>query len=261
MANNILMVGHSGFIGQAILSIPTNIQFTLAKNRINLRKRESNDLIIKEAIAKNSVGILNLAWQSNNHDNYHKLKTQSDWHESTEYLTKSAVKAGLKVYLIGTGEDDYPPISNEYAIAKSQLKESLRDLITSGSVVWLRPFYVVSISEMRPRLIRGILESQSSYFAIESPQSTNDFILVEDVALAILRCLENETTGEIDIGSGVLTSNIQVAKIICETQNIPLPQNGNQPKRLGKVANIKYLEKLNWKPAPTYKFLSGKNNE
>jgi len=255
------MLGHTGFIGQAILSTPTDIQFNLSKNRINLENNKSSDLILREAIDTNSKEILDLAWQSNNHDQYDKLETHNDWRKSTEHLARAAVKAGLKIYLIGTCEDNNPPTSNQYAIAKSKLKESLRDLIRSGAVVWLRPFYIVSISEMRPRLIRGILESESSNFTIESPLSTNDFILVEDVAIAILRCLENEATGEIDIGSGLLTTNIKIARLVCEMQNMPIPKTSFQQPKIGKIAEIETLESLNWKPELTLAFLNKEHYE
>jgi nucleoside-diphosphate-sugar epimerase len=261
MASHVLMVGHSGFIGQAILSVPTNIEFLLAKNRLNLEAKELSDLIVNEAIVSNSKGILDLAWQSNDHDNYDKLKTQSDWKRATEYLARSAVKAGLKVYLVGTGEDDHPPTSNDYATAKFQLKESLRDLITSGEVTWLRPFYIVSIIKRRPRIIRGILESESLNFTIKSPQSTNDFVLVEDVASGIVKCLENDLPGEIDIGSGVLTSNLQIARIVCKIENLPMPNIGTQRKVQGGVANLEPLEKTGWRPTFTELFLNGAVNE
>ncbi|WP_157906166.1 NAD-dependent epimerase/dehydratase family protein [Candidatus Planktophila limnetica] len=261
MASHILMVGHTGFIGQAILSMPTNIQFKLTKNRINLEVTESSDLMIKEAITSNCGGILDLAWQSNKHDDYDNLKTHSKWQIETEYLARAAAKAGLKVYLVGTGEDDHPPASNKYATAKFQLKESLRDLIRAGQVIWLRPFYIVSIIQQRPRIIRGILESETSNFTIESPQSTNDFILVEDVALGIIKCLENETSGEIDIGSGALTSNIQIARIVCDLRNLPIPKTGFKPMRQGNIANIENLKKLKWAPTYTKKFLTGAQHE
>lgn len=255
------MVGHSGFIGQAILSTPTNIEFTLAKNRLNLKTKESSDLIVNEAIMSDSKGILDLAWQSNDNDNYDKLKTQSDWQIATEYLARSAVESGLKVYLVGTSEDDHPPTSNKYATAKFKLKESLRDLIISGDVTWLRPFYIVSIIKRRPRIIRGILESESLNFTIKSPQSTNDFVLVEDVASGILSCLENNAPGEVDIGSGILTSNLRLARIVCKIENLPMPNMGFQSTMQGHVANLEYLEKIGWKPTYTKLFLNGDVNE
>lgn len=261
MASRVLIVGHSGFIGQAILSTSTNIQFILSKNRINLKIKESCDLIVQEAIASNSKGVLNLAWQSNNTNDYDNLNNHTAWQEVTEYFARNAVKAGLKVYLVGTGEDNYPEKLNDYAMAKFKLKDSVRELITLGTVTWLRPFYIISVTESRPRLVRGLVNSKMSEFTIESPQSSNDYILVEDVATGIITTIENNLAGEIDIGSGILTSNSEIAEIICKMKDLPLPKTGSQPPKQGVIAKIEILENLNWKPTHTIAFLNKENYE
>ena len=251
MANRVLVVGHSGLLGNAILSIPTNVQFIQAESRMLLGDNEAGKAIVSEAGQKSCTSILNLAWQSNRSDDYDQQTIHLEWCHATELFTRLAVSNGLKVYLIGTCLDSLTVPANEYVSAKIKLKTSLANVIAEGSVTWLRPFFVVSISAKRPRLIRGILSNQSEKFLIRSPDSTNDYVIVEDVASGIVASIENELEGEIDIGSGFLTSNLKLAQWVASKCGVPLPLLGNTPGIAGNVANTSILNEFGWFPKMT----------
>jgi hypothetical protein len=261
MARRVLIVGHSGLIGKAVLLVPSSIEFVLAQARLDLGKNGSGDSLVSEAVQKSCTGILNLAWQSNNSENYDLSDIHSRWQIAMEDFTKVAVKAGLKIYLVGTCLDNEVLEGNSYVSAKSLLKVSLINQIQEGLVTWFRPFFIISLLEMRPRIIRGLLEQDNTHFTVQSPSSTNDYVLVEDVAAGIILSIEEDLFGEIDLGSGVSTSNLEIVKIVSQMHNIHLPALGKKPALHGAIADMQELKDLGWLPRATIKFLSqGKND-
>lgn len=259
MASRVLVVGHSGLIGRAILSAPTSIEFVLAESRINFKPLSAGKFIISEALEKSCSAILNLAWASNSSDDFDNLEVQSDFEHSTEDFARLAIDSGLKMYLVGTCLDSNPFSDNRYVSAKSRLKNSLKEFIEDGSIIWFRPFFIISLTERRPRLVRGILAEPKSSFLIHSPYSTNDYVLVDDIATGIIQSIEGDLRGEIDLGSGILTSNLKIAQIVCQMRDIPLPRLGNRPAKEGVAANIEVLRLRNWQPKATLNFMSGQN--
>jgi len=261
MARRVLIVGHSGLIGKAVLLAPSSIEFVLAEARLDLGKNGSGNSLVSEALQKSCSGILNLAWQSNNSEDYDLSDTHSRWQIAMEDFTKVAVKAGLKIYLVGTCRDNEVLEGNNYVSSKSRLKVSLINQIEKGLVTWFRPFFVISLSEMRPRIIRGLLQAENTHFIVQSPSSTNDYVLVEDVAAGIILSIEEDLLGEIELGSGVSTSNLEIVKIVCQMHNIHLPTLGKKPALHGAIADMQGLKDRGWLPRATLKFLSKGKNE
>ena len=261
MARRVLIVGHSGLIGKAVLSTPSSIEFVHAEARLDLGKNGSGNSLVSEALQKSCSGILNLAWQSNNSENYDLSDIHSQWQIATEDFTKAAVKAGLKIYLVGTCLDNGVLEGNNYVSAKSGLKVALINQIEKGLVTWFRPFFIISLSEMRPRIIRGLLKDKNTHFTVQSPSSTNDYVLVEDVAAGIILSIEEDLLGEIDLGCGVSTSNLEIVNIVCHMNNIPSPILGENPGIHGAVADMQELKDRGWLPRATIKFLSNGKNE
>jgi nucleoside-diphosphate-sugar epimerase len=255
MANRVLVVGHTGLIGTELMSHSSDVTLVPAKSRINLADPNQQFSIILEAINESCDAILCLAWQANSLSNYDDLSVHSSWLDSTYRLAELCVENRIKIYLIGTCLDSDPVSTNRYIQSKSLLKTKLTDEIFSGDVIWIRPFYIVSIDNMRPRIVQSIFSGSQ----VRSPSSSNDYIMVEDLASGLLVVLEKGLSGKIDIGSGFLTTNKELAEAIYSKCQSPPPSFGDFPKTKGVAANMSILSENGWEPKITLEFLKGTN--
>jgi nucleoside-diphosphate-sugar epimerase len=234
---NILIIGGTGFIGYHLAKkcLKKNFKVTsVSKNRpkkIRFLKKvkyiicDINNKKILKKIDNNFDYVVNLGGYV---DHKNKQETYRSHYLGLKKLTKIFIKKKIKKFIqIGS--------SMEYGRVKSPQKEnfncypesiyaiskflSTKHLITlykkkKFPAVILRLYQVYGPNQDKNRLIPIIIDSckNNKSFPCSSGVQLRDFLFVDDLIDAILRCLDKKVEGKIiNIGSGKI---IQVKKII-----------------------------------------------
>ncbi len=140
-----------------------------------------------------------------------------------------------------TGEDSF-------ATAKIELNHFIKDL--NISYRWFRPFFIFGEGQSRNSLIPSLIANLKSGLSpeIRAINNSHDFISVNDVAKAIyLASIDSSVSGEINVGTGVLTPVGQIVKAFHEKFNLEFKYS-YEPKPGLSSNSIKLLNFTNWKP-------------
>lgn len=234
---NILIIGGTGFIGYHLAKkcLKKNFKVTsISKNqpkKIRFLKKvkyiicDINNKKILKKIDNNFDYVVNLGGYV---DHKNKQETYRSHYLGLKKLTKIFIKKKIKKFIqIGS--------SMEYGRVKSPQKEnfncypesiyaiskflSTKHLITlykkkKFPAVILRLYQVYGPNQDKNRLIPIIIDSckNNKSFPCSSGVQLRDFLFVDDLIDAILRCLDKKVEGKIiNIGSGKI---IQIKKII-----------------------------------------------
>jgi len=188
--------------------------------------------------------------------------------ESKRFLSR-AIELGVR-QVVGLGtcieyqiaraplSEETTPISptTTYARCKNELRlaleESARGL--GFGCCWARVFYPYGPGEHPSRLCSSIVRklSQDEPVLLKTPQSTKDYIYIEDLAAALLGVVEQRFSGPINLGTGMGVSVRQIAQQLGELlgkphliQEAPTPE----PDPFGYVvADAAKLRALGWRP-------------
>ena len=239
---NILIIGGTGFIGYHLAKkcLKKNFKVTsISKNqpkKIRFLKKvkyiicDINNKKILKKIDNNFDYVVNLGGYV---DHKNKQETYRSHYLGLKRLTKIFIKKKIKKFIqIGS--------SMEYGRVRSPQKEnfncypesiyaiskflSTKHLITlykkkKFPAVILRLYQVYGPNQDKNRLIPIIIDSckNNKSFPCSSGVQLRDFLFVDDLIDAILRCLDKKVEGKIiNIGSGKI---IQVKKIINQIVN------------------------------------------
>jgi nucleoside-diphosphate-sugar epimerase len=150
------------------------------------------------------------------------------------------------------------PYSNNYVFSKyvaEMLSEQYRDLF---SIIDLRisnvygPFYY-----SRPDLIPSLIEKaiKGKKLSVWTKKSRRDFIYVKDAVDAVIKLLECDYSGPLNLGTGVSHSVKEICDVIEElTKNIILDEDIEVSGHMEYYHDISLLQSLiNWRPyTPMY---------
>lgn len=185
---------------------------------------------------------------------------------------KGIVERGLAhVMVLGTcieyqicneplSEDTTPVVpSTRYARCKNALHDYLASLGGAGRGTWCwgRVFYPYGVGEHPSRLCSAIINKvrAGESICLKTPSSVKDYIHIDDLAAAILLCLEQRHQGSINLGTGVGVSVGEMAGIIGRLMGRPeLITHANPPvidPQGNVVANATRLRALGWEPHVT----------
>ena len=154
--------------------------------------------------------------------------------------------------------EDRTPIDPTYLY--SRCKNALRETLEvesrrdSYSFCWGRIFYPYGVGEHPDRLCSSLIRklSRGEKLVLKTPDSTKDYIYIEDLAAAILTTIEKKFIGTINWGTGIGVSVRDIADKIAAMIGRPdLVENANPPQvdPLGYVvADATKLHRLGWKP-------------
>ena len=152
--------------------------------------------------------------------------------------------------------EDISPIdpTTPYARCKNDLRLALeKDAKERGFVFsWTRVFYPYGPREHPSRLCSSIIQKLSAgeKIVLKTPDSTKDYIYIEDLAAALLTVVEKKFSDTINLGTGVGVSVKEIAQTVGEMLNKrELVEEANPPQvdPFGfVVADADKLKSLGW---------------
>ena len=157
-------------------------------------------------------------------------------------------------------EDKTPvELTTPYDQCKNDLRVALeKDAKERGFVfAWTRVFYPYGPREHPSRLCSSIIQklSRGEKMILKTPDSTKDYIFIEDLAEALLAVVEKKFHGTINLGTGVGVSVKEIATTLEEIlDKRELVEEANPPQMdpLGfVVADAGRLKSLGWRQRVT----------
>jgi nucleoside-diphosphate-sugar epimerase len=120
---------------------------------------------------------------------------------------------------------------------------------------WGRVFYPYGVGEHPSRLCSSIIQklARNESIALKTPNSTKDYIYIEDLAAAFLTVLESNYEGTINLGTGIGTTVAQIAHTLARMMGKPGLVTHAEPPIVDPfgfvVADVGRLRRLGWRPA------------
>jgi nucleoside-diphosphate-sugar epimerase len=227
----VLLTGASGFVGRAVVPLLVEASYEVhaihrsraapavpgvRAHRIDLIEDEGALQAVVAAVAP--THLLHLAWYTKP-GSYWSSEANVDWLAASLRLIRAfAAAAGRRAVLVGTCAEYDPnggvcveeatPLrpTTLYGACKNALRAVAESHArTAGySSAWARLFYAYGPGEpperLVPSVVRGILAGDA--VDLSHGRQRRDFLFVEDVAAALVRLLESDLEGAINIGSG-----------------------------------------------------------
>lgn len=280
----ILLTGATGFIGAAFLRLALKEGHEVAalvrssnhhclgldSSRLHLIPGDLKNPSWKEIEAFSPEVCLHSAWIATpgvyleSPENYKLVE------DSFSFLTRMAELGASHIIGLGTcieyqitGEqrllsEEKTPIqpSTTYAKCKNELRLRLEASASRNrfGLCWGRVFYPYGPGEHPARLCSSIIArlSRGEKVELKTPESTKDYIFIEDLAAAVLHVVTTEFTGIVNLGTGVGVSVREIAHAIARMLNAdelisetPVPE----PDPLGYVvADAARIRGLGWSP-------------
>lgn len=189
--------------------------------------------------------VIHCAWVPTSRNHYRHDPTNYQWLEATLAFASECSKSGIHLTLLGSGLDAGQE-SSPYSRAKSELRNVIK--LDFPSFTFVRPQYVFSVMDLRPRLLRDLLLGDLT--VIKNPQARHDFIDVADVAHGIVLAAEGMVPGESYLGSGVTHTVLEFAHRARGTGRTPLATCQPLDDSIKSVE----LQLRGWRPRNTLSF-------
>src|SRR5262249_8666987 len=120
---------------------------------------------------------------------------------------------------------------------------------------WARIFYPYGVGEHPARLCSSIIHKLEANepIVLKTPESTKDYIYIEDLAEAFLTVLEKQYQDVINLGTGLGHTVLQIAETLARLMEKPGLVKVAQPPVVDPlgfvVADASRLRNLGWRPA------------
>lgn len=157
--------------------------------------------------------------------------------------------------------EEHTPIdpTTVYSRCKNELRLKLEDEARRDpfQLCWARVFYPYGPGEHPSRLCSSILTrlTREEKVVLKTPESTKDYIFIEDLAEALLTVTEKHFEGTINLGTGVGVSVREIAKTLSRIlgrEHLVEEASETAVDPLGYVvADASRIRGLGWKPAHT----------
>jgi len=280
----ILLTGPTGFIGPAFirlalsrghqiagLIIPSeSVPSYLAPTRDLLWLRGTlEDVPWEQISAFNPDVCVHMAWITTPGVYLESPENLRFLDASISFLRKMHQLGAAHIFGLGTCVEyqiTNTPLSEEltpivptttYARCKNELRLAMEaDARQHGFVFcWGRVFYPYGPREHPSRLFSSIIQklTRDEKIVLKTPDSTKDYIYIDDLASALLTVLEKRFRGTINLGTGIGVSVREIARTLGEMMGKPhLIAEANPPEidPLGfVVADASRLHQLEWRPS------------
>ena len=273
---NIILTGHSGFIGKKLLNLllkdkkkhkilclSRSNKYTIKKKDISYLKCDLKNIQkFKNRIRKFDPNtLIHLAWEDiPNFNHFNSKKNEVNSKKLIQLLLDETKLENL--IISGSCFEIYPP-NNSYQYFINAKKNILKFIQTKNKkrdfrYQWLRIFYVYGPGQRKQSLIPYIKRSLKNNLELKfkTPNKAHDFIYIDDVCRFIVSCLKKDIGSNIfEVGTGKTTSIIRILenirKIIKYSLNLTefLKISKNKKSISKQKANIiSAKKKLNWKP-------------
>lgn len=144
-----------------------------------------------------------------------------------------------------------------YARCKNELRLAMEAQAQTHGLrsCWARVFYPYGPGEHPSRLCSSIIQklSRDETIVLKTPDSTKDYIYIDDLAAALLAVVEKKFAGTINLGTGIGVSVREIAQTLAGMMGkTGLVSEANPPESdpFGYVvANNSRLRGLGWQPA------------
>lgn len=145
--------------------------------------------------------------------------------------------------------------STRYARCKTALRVTVEKLAQTGKrgAGWGRVFYPFGIGEHPARLCSSLITKlvKGEPVTLKTPDSTKDYIYIDDLASAILRVVEKEFSGPINLGTGRGVTVREIAQLVARWLGHPelvteAPSAAPDPLDY-MVADASKLRQLGWR--------------
>jgi nucleoside-diphosphate-sugar epimerase len=157
--------------------------------------------------------------------------------------------------------EDHTPVvpTTTYARCKNDLRLRMEADAKAGGFefCWGRVFYPYGPREHPSRLCSSIIQklARGEKIVLKTPDSTKDYIYIDDLAAAVLQVLESKFTGVVNLGTGIGVTVREIAQALAGMLGRPeLIEVADPPQvdPLGYVvADASRLRQLGWHPAHT----------
>lgn len=261
--NAIFMLGASGFIGRHVV---TKLAESGWKIEIAPRIRFDDLQSIVDSIFEfkqkhegMNLSILQAAWNSTSRPGYRDEHSNFQWIELNSKIATTAKELNIFAVFLGTCLELSDTSNDIYTQSKLSSSQEIDAFVKHESISWLRLFYIFSVQEERPRLLKEAAKALMSNrsLLLESPKSKHDFISVGDAAEAIVIVLKNHLGGYQDVGTGSIVFTERFIECIYPTLEITTSMDSEikVDNSYQDSANIRRLALYGWKPTETIKFL------
>lgn len=262
--DKILVTGGTGFIGKHLVSqlrTENNYQVYVLSRKSEGEFFIQGDLddsrTISEISKHNFVKIFHLAWEglpergedlsllNLKKSQYFLGKLACIYPSAHFYVFGSCLEYGE---LIGPVLDDSVPNGDSFfAQAKIELHQYIDAL--NIKYIWYRPFYVYGKGQNSNSLIPHLINccKNQKEIRLNSYSNSHDFINVNDLVSAVIASSKSNFTGNINLGTGTLTSVIEIVKTF--TEYFGLEFDVKESPREGLFSNSDLLiNAFSWRP-------------
>lgn len=208
MARNITLAltGSTGLIGSAFLrNLPEGFGIT---KLLPFRSMKSSEIttMVEHLSMIGTRFVLHLGWPaSSSTENYRYSAENFNALEKTIILKDACVRNNISFVGIGTVLDRENHQENIYQQTKFICRKILESEIHDQVITWIRPYFVFNNSNWP-----DFIHSREDMPVEIQDNTPRDFIHINDVVSALYAVIQNEITGEIDLGSGRLTTPSEV---------------------------------------------------
>ena len=229
----VLLIGGRGFIGREILLQVKQLGWEITEfNRTEANPLGyMNKLAVTELFANHSFDcVISTAWNTT-HSTYRDSSENFQHQAATENLASEVKRFSVPIFVgLGSaaeyGDNNLAanslssilkPVDN-YSNAKISTFLSLTRIFESTGtlLIWHRIFQPYGHGQDPNRFLPTLLSkvSSGSKVEIKNPGHIYDWINVSDVAKAVIYTIKNKISGAIDVGTGIGTSNEQLASVV-----------------------------------------------
>lgn len=149
--------------------------------------------------------VVHLAWHATGTPGYETGPEHQHWRLATREFAYECSERGVWFGLAGSGADGARTETerSDYTTAKQELRADVRPLVTDGTCALIRLFYLFSVHDGRPRVLREFQgRDLSRPFVLRDPEATHDFIHIDDAAEGIILALVHGLAGGINVATG-----------------------------------------------------------
>lgn len=245
----IIVTGASGFIGSAFvrLAISRGHHIESWKRPYDLHPLHIEALKIFQADA-----LVHCGWITTPGVYLESPENRVCFEESYG-LIHTLYRYGLVKHVVALGSciDDGTTI---YGQSKGELLRLLSSEMLPWDLCWARIFYPYGLGGHPGRSLRQalqVLRDDHSFF-LKSRDLLKDFIYIDDVASALLTCVEQKVSGIVPIGTGTGTTVhdfFHTLGRLLGKEHLIIDRPSDTPDPAGnQVADISRLRQLGWSP-------------